>query len=507
MKKINKSDILFYLFLLGYIGFFLLITGPFNLGVSADSVSYLDIANNVFYHNSILRNGKLITTHWPPGYPVLLGLFSKLCGYEPLVCGRYFNLILIIIVAIFYKKILESISLNKNTSLFLTVIFLSSYPFLLNFQKFWSEPLFILVFLIIIDLLINYINTEKKLYLLLAGFFSGLLFLVRYAALGFIGGVVIFILLNELLKMRNNRYIFHLRMIKKIIWYISPVVFWLLLWWLYAFIHHSNFSDRKFEVHIIKFQHFIAMVKTFVIWFVNNGKFLYPISMFLFIVFIALLLISFIKNKSEILLPIIKNNIILLFFTLIFSYILFLVVSISFFDNITPLDSRILFPVFVLLTLIFGYYINFCWHIKYWATPIVLFLYAFLISIKGIKLSVKYYSEGSGYTSKFFKDIPYVNINYCLKANKKVYVNTPGSFLRYFFKTQKGFYFFPKELSKLKEEIIEGKGCALYLNYYDNKKNFFLKKKWLIQNLDSEYIHKFSNGYLFLNSTKTRQND
>lgn len=319
------------------IGFLLivLLTINFNLSATPDSVYYIEGARNLlgglgfqFQDSEGLYSVK---SHWPPLYSILIAIISKLFTQDPLVVVKYVTACLFSISIYITNNILFKLGAQKRIAQIIFNLFLIfSTASMVNFYI-WSEPLFICLMLLIISLSIKWNNERDVKRIILLGSLLGLLFLTRYAAAGIILGILGFIYLNT----KDWQ--------KKVIG-ITMCLFGILItvmpWIIFLKLNASN-SPREFVVHFIGKTHLNQMFETLAHWVFpydkSAGEIMLILAFICFVVFWrklvptpGLKVISFV----------------------ILSYIIFLFLSISFFDFHTPLNNRILAPIFPLLLLL-----------------------------------------------------------------------------------------------------------------------------------------------------------
>ncbi|MHA1696286.1 MAG: hypothetical protein ACTSUG_13535 [Candidatus Helarchaeota archaeon] len=469
------------------------VTQNYNLGMSPDSVSYLEVAKNLQDGKGITGNNGKLVSHWPPFYPLSLVYFSNFVKIDILESARYFSALLFAITFILFNLILKKFNLNFFTEFFLNALLLFSTP-LTVFLMMHSEGLFLVLLLAIVYLILFWIKNDKKVYLIMSAILSGLMILTRYAGIGFIGGIILFLLFFKKNNLKN-------RIINSVLF--SSISFFVFsVWIFYARSFGQAAVDRKFVFHIISFQHIVEMLNTFLQWF-------FPVFTSYFVIFTFILLIIFFGfNKIKyIFLNVNFYNIKLLFLiTLIISYILFLFVSISFFDVATPLNNRILAPIFpfllIILSPIFDRMIGNC-SIK---KIIILNILIFGMSYLFVNIYHDMCLKGSGYSGKKWiqseiiqelqnnnYDEVYTNEHYALRLYlsheiKKI----PMCLFPHTFKKNESFDF---DFNKLKESISLGKGALVY---FDNihQKYFYPSRDFILNEFENYDIKKFNDGFI-----------
>ncbi len=163
------------------------------IGLTFDSENYIYAGENLYHHGYLMRPGNLQYVEWAPGYPALIA-FLRFFGKDIQQSIFIFHCILIGCSVYFVGKISYPHFNNFYlfTLFFLTIVF--STPLVLDFHFVWSEGVFIFLSVILFYFLLKYLENKKNknfLYLIL---FSALISADRQAAIFFIPGVAICLL-------------------------------------------------------------------------------------------------------------------------------------------------------------------------------------------------------------------------------------------------------------------------------------------------------------------------
>ncbi|NTV84157.1 MAG: hypothetical protein HGA23_07650, partial [Bacteroidales bacterium] len=164
----------------------------YNLGVTSDSISYIEVSRNIKTMAGVVNDNGKVIKHWPPLYPASLAATSVLTGLDSLEAGKYLNAVVIGLFFVVFNIILKSTVQDKLIIWLSNLLLLFSLP-LTVFIMFWSEGLFLLLLLAFLSFFIKWINLKYRYLLIVSAIFAGLMILTRYAGIGLIAGAIIFI--------------------------------------------------------------------------------------------------------------------------------------------------------------------------------------------------------------------------------------------------------------------------------------------------------------------------
>jgi hypothetical protein len=153
--------------------------------VSPDSIIYLEASRNLVDGLGLQYAGRPLR-HYPPGYPVLLAVLQY-AGCEALAAARFLNIVLAAgIVAIMgwiaFKGTNGSLVACSVVAGFSVV----SPPVFELYVSAWSEAPFILFMLIAFVCLARYVETRRTGLLIVSGLAAGAALLMRYAGISII---------------------------------------------------------------------------------------------------------------------------------------------------------------------------------------------------------------------------------------------------------------------------------------------------------------------------------
>jgi hypothetical protein len=337
----------------------------YGIGVSPDSVVHIGGGRNLIagYGFSLLSGtgDYAPITHHAPLYAALLavpGFFGIELGQTAKVLNALLFSANIFILGLMVSTLSKSISpaawILPTAGAWLMLI---SYTMVELHLMAWTEAVFILLMLITIALLAAYLNKPRVLFLLASAVAAGLALLTRYAGLslvltGFLG--ILFFLPSNLLSRIRIAAVFFLVS-------VTPIVLWLGRNFLMA----GTAANREFIFHPVSKNQLWIGLTTISGWLGVSESAptllkLVPVAA-AGIGMLALIFLSR-RNRSSI----IDGNkteegkqipeTVKISLTFFLVYIAFLVFSVSFFDANTPLDNRILSPIYVvgLLVALFG---------------------------------------------------------------------------------------------------------------------------------------------------------
>lgn len=489
----SKSGIYFHL--LAFIASILLliIIYPNDLSFSPDSMVYLDVANSIESGKGLTNSSGQVVYHWPPLFSLFLALISKITNSGVFEAGIILQATLFYIFILSYLLILRELRINFKLILFSGILLIVGQVSI-NFIHYLSEGLFLVLLLWSFYFFLKWLNIEKLKYLILSAFFCGLLFLTRYAGIGFIGCYLLFLLFYPKVIL-INRFKNTLIFCGVFMIIVSP-------WFLYQSAFDENPVARKFDIYLIPLSKLSDLFVTFAYWFLGSSLaiVLFSILGFLFI-FQSRKLVSqlqpgiktyYKKYKSAVLLS--------LLFILV--YPLFLILSISFYDPWTPLDHRILSPLFPFILLLITLFLQILKEqrqkLVLYATMLFLF---FSFSSSVYPIYKNHYENGGGYTKVKWKKSEIVNY---LK-DKNFEINTYSNGIEIGeLHIHKGFRLLPLlteniKLETLKKEVNRREAQIVFFNDV-TWRNYVVSEQKLMELFQAEDILRFEDGFIIRKS-------
>jgi len=303
----------------------LLAVTPWGLGLSPDSVKYLEAARHWYDHADLSE----FSSHWPPLFPMLVGTVSHVTG-DPALAGK-----LLVSSALFANVVLIGMLLARLTTLpaWAHAVALAAICLSAGFFEYHlvlvTEPLFVTL------MLLNFHGLERMLrhpkpgpmaWAAMLGLITAAAIMLRYAG-------VFLLALNLVALVLISAMPLKIRLIQAAVTTAvasTPLALWLL----YNSARGGGGTNRSIGWHPPADQHYAQLAETLNQWF--------NVPSALWMVAAALILIAagVIGIRERCTIAGICGQALVVYSVLIFS-------SISLVDFQTPLDSRILAPVFV----------------------------------------------------------------------------------------------------------------------------------------------------------------
>jgi 4-amino-4-deoxy-L-arabinose transferase-like glycosyltransferase len=320
---------------------FLVWSTPLGIGVSPDSVTYIDTARNLLSGKG-LQSGDMPLTHFPPVYPIVLAV-SGLWGSDPLPGARWLHATLFGLNALLIGVITFWSTTKSVVGSLISILFFISSAQMFDLHTWaWSEPAFLFLCFSAFLLIALYISRPGKWLLLGASLFAGAAITTRYIGLALILAIMAIILLFGAKRFRDR--------ITDSLILLLVAILPSAIWFLRNILVTQSAIDRTLAIHPIHFTHIESLVTTlYNFWIPIPCSDCSVISLILFLFAGSLVLVGYLfvmrnelRGKASI--EFVIQTLMLLFSI---SYVLFLFASISFADAQIPLDSRILSPVYI----------------------------------------------------------------------------------------------------------------------------------------------------------------
>ncbi len=339
---------------------------PFGLGLIDDAISYIAAAraflSGLGFTRTWLATGLEPITHWPPGFPATLAAISFVLDIDPYRSARLLNMLVFGGNAALLALLGYKMTRSYLAGLVLSLLFLSN-PALLNLHaQALSEPLYIFLSLFAFLAFYRYFSGEKvqRRWITLAGFLTALSYITRYAALSLLATFIVAILI---LRPTWRKRLISLGSF--LLGAAPPIFAWML---------HNQFvagtaTNRSFEWHPVTLDNAQRGLRSFFYflipslrawgfeWFTHYTLFSIILGIISFSL-LAWLLWFGLKYYSK---PQENDRPEVISFTTslyIFGYMGSLLFSLSFFDAATPLNDRILSPVYVAVLVLLVYFLN-----------------------------------------------------------------------------------------------------------------------------------------------------
>lgn len=401
------------------------------VGLSPDSVSYIGGARSLVQGEG-LRNGFGEDVGEPmtfraPLYSVLLAGLAK-AGLEAVSAARWLNALFfganIFLVGVLIYSVTRHdrwLPIVGSLLVLLSLVMLTIHAFA------WTEPLFILLGFSGFLLLASYLQNERFVLLMLAGVLMGLAVLTRYAGLPLLAAAGLGVLLF-------SQKGYGRRLVDALLFGIVGILPFA-VWTGRNMLVAGNSSGRAFVFHPIGMTQIWQAVFTMTNWMQLPAVVPGIVRILILVMFaVGLLVLIYwayesgeVAEASATAVPYLIK--LLLLFILV--YFAFLVVSISFLDANTPLDDRILSPVFVAWVVIIAWTISILWQRTRRKTLLAgvvlaaLGLFVITAVINNVRWGLPIYQNGSGFSHKDWQSSATLDEVKRLPADTPIYSNVP----------------------------------------------------------------------------------
>ncbi len=334
--------------LLAALGAFLVLYATAHgVGTSPDSVVYLGVARNLSEGRGLTEPfGKEVDTaltRFPPLYPILLTTAGTLGG-DPEAVARWLNA-LVFGASILFVGVALHLTLSGSTWLPIvgSLLVLTAVPLLSMHAMAWSEPQFLLLGFLALFLLARFLDGAKGFLWVLAALMIGLALLTRYAAMAFLATGMLGIVLFS--RQRAAR-----RLVQMVVFGALGALP-TLLWIFRNLAEAGTAAGRTVGFHPVNKSHAWQALYTISGWLhvpdMAPDAFRFGLWLLVALAVLAIVLVilrsrTATKDTGRRIPSFIK--LLLLFIPI---YGAFLLVSISLLDANTPLDDRILSPIYV----------------------------------------------------------------------------------------------------------------------------------------------------------------
>lgn len=320
--------------------------GPY---VSPDSINYIVLARNLMDGNGYVTwSGKPVAI-WPPGYPILLSLFS-LSFFDPLDAAGAINAITLGLIAFVTGHWLMQRIKSSFLILWGCVAIVFAVPLRLVSSSVWSEPAFILFITLSLIWMDKYLSTEKRSSLIVAAVFTAFACLTRYAGIALVIAILTLLVLQRGVVFQNK--------LRRIGLYLMISVAPLGIWLMRNMLALGTLTGTRPPAETALQDNVHLALNTLVEWWQNSPQFTtafqpisVPVTTTVLLVSVILVSYAFIlwrkdAGKSQ------DKNFILVFGMFGFVYLVFIIWAATT-SNMDPLNHRLLSPAYIpLLVLI-----------------------------------------------------------------------------------------------------------------------------------------------------------
>lgn len=442
MDNIMKHHVLL-LALLALLGIAtLLYATPWGAGIFFDSTIYIEAARNLLSGcglsipsgsglNITSTNEELTPlTHFPPLFPALLAMIGIL-GIDPRDGARLLNAL-----AFGANIFMVGLALDRCprvsvwTSLFGSFLVLISADMLQIHSMAMTEPTFISFGLLGLILLDMYLENSRRRFLCGSAVAIALALLSRYAGVALV--------ITAILGVMMSSHPFY-RKIRDVLTFVVISCLPALLWMIRNSHVAGNLTNRELVFHPIKLDHIRTAWYTFQSWLlpVNSLGPFENIYFWLVALVCGALIICLLRRESPLYgIKITKPHLepiprLLLVFGLL--YALFLIVSISFVDALTPLNSRILSPAYcpgIIVVLFISdkllRHVRTSWCLSFACLAFSAAFVTFSL-VKELGWVVETRRSGHGYTSRSWRDSETIQAVKKFSHRTRIYTNAPDA--------------------------------------------------------------------------------
>jgi 4-amino-4-deoxy-L-arabinose transferase-like glycosyltransferase len=363
------------------------------IGLASDSYYYVSGADTLYDGEGFGRiagNGEFKpTTHFPPVYSIVL-LVTRLVSRETISAAPALHQVLLLgflaLVGILAYRLTSSYELSV-----VCILLVGIAPAMLSvFSWLLSEGMFLLVILGVFVVMTQYQRQRNPWWLALAGLLTGAAYLTRYAGITLAAAIGLAILLSDDTK-RWSKLGQYLRSSA-----LLPVL-WLIRNWRIAGVT----TNRSLGWHPISLEKVRSGLSVMAGW-ILPGQIPDILRLgVLFLLAVVIILGFFVMWKRGRKRGTVEIS--MLAFLLI--YPAFLVISISIFDAATPLDERILSPMFPIALILAIHLISTSWvQHKWpgWIKPLAVIgivVFAGLTMVRGVRQASEMHLDGQGFSS------------------------------------------------------------------------------------------------------------
>lgn len=429
---------------LALVGFLsVMLATRWGVGASPDSVVYILGARHLAAGQGFSvyseRGDLQPITHHAPFYSVILAGLSDL-GFEPLQGARWLNALLfagnILLVGFMLLELLPGQSAGRRWAPVIGAGLILFPAFLVEIHSMaWSESLFIFLSLAGFWTLSRAIDHRCYLYLVLSAIWIALALLTRYIGVTLVAtGVLSLCLFSK----RRFRW----RVVESLVFgviAVAPLGLWLLRNSLSA----GTATSRELLFHPVNRQQLGVALTTIGSWFLipdHASGLLKALPVLVLSLVMAVCMIAWYgrlrRETGQAGLSTLARLPLLIRIILIFIplYMLFLLTSMTFLDANTPLDTRILSPVYVTGVILVVYFLAEGLESLGKATllryAVIAISLAFLAGLAVVSIAFirNAYADGIGFTSRWWRQSPTLALLAGYPAQQIIYTNSPEVF-------------------------------------------------------------------------------
>ena len=408
-------------------------TSPRGVGLGPDSVAYVRIARNLLAGNGYcitLPDGRLSpVSHFPPLYPALLAALGSL-GLDPVGGARWLGAVLFGLNILMVGMAVHVFAPQSAwLPVLAAILTLGSVDLLKLHLTAWTEPLFLLLGFTSLFLITLYARRPALPTLTVSAILAALAVLVRYPGVAVIGGAVLAMLLlgrRPLMQRLEACLVF-------ILVSILPLVAWLVR--NYRLV--GNATNRELAFHPPTSEALRGAMNTVTLWVLpaSLDARARTAALIVGVVLVAgTLLLRARKRRSTGGSPglgVPTVCVVLCGFLIV--YLLFLAAAVTLFDKQTPLDARLLSPVYVasvimLLAALPGMRVRSV--LGDWTRPVAIglgLLVAAACARRAVLAANEFHRDGYGYSGAAWRESPIMAEVRSLSSHLEVVTNAPDA--------------------------------------------------------------------------------
>jgi len=320
---------------------------PFGVNTGHDSLFYLSAAKNIASGRGLYWTGSggelKPLTHFPPFYPLILAGFSQI-GFPinlsaRLIAACLFGFNILLIGFVLYKFTQRVfISVLGASLLMVSPVLVETH------LQAMSEPVFFFTSIASFVMLALFINQPRRSFFILAVLFSALAYLSRYSGIAVLAASFLSLLILGKRSFKAK--------VRDAFVFVGLTSLPMLLWMVRNKLLTGSTTNRGLYIHLINSDTLRQFLDTIFYWFSPklHSHWLEVVLLSLVFVISAAFAWRQIRRHCETDCRAPYLAIILLIFSVV--YVVFLMVSLSFFDASTRISNRILSPLFLAYVLI-----------------------------------------------------------------------------------------------------------------------------------------------------------
>ena len=477
------------------------------IGLTPDSVTYIATAKSMLVGNGF-SVGADPMTHYPPVYPLLLA-GSGFFGQDLMESTLWLHTILyganaiIFMLCIYFGTRYNLLAMVTGGLLYFSsasVLYVHAYAL--------SESPFIFFTLLAFLLMALYSSSEKWTFLFFTSIALGLGIATRYVGIALLPPFLISLFLF-------NRKSFRQKFLA-LLWFTTLAILPLTVWLIRNLKLTQSAANRTFVFHPIDINRIKSMINTFhnFIFPAFENRWINAVELSMVLLIIIFILFHLFKIRSAFTSNDLSCRVFIalgIIFTV--SYILVLVLSISFFDAGTSLDERILLPAYLAMTISVFAIVDLFSNTIQKPTVLIVFLFcmAFVIRFNLLALTERanqMHGEGMGYNAVFWNNSPTIDKVTKLPADAVIYSN---GFDVIRIKTGRDTLHLPRkfdsastlqnpdftlEMDAMCDEVDAGKAFIVYLVQV-NWREYFADERELIEACNAPLLIDTPDGVIF----------